>query len=83
MTTRTPHYAPQLTGPRRFNGARLAQNKSAAQTGPRPSRAPSAQARCLGCGTPVHGGFVTRDLLTFCCWDCAEGRLCDCGEGHA
>jgi hypothetical protein len=34
---------------------------------------------CDGCGAEIVGAPVVRDDRRYCCLDCAEGRVCDCG----
>lgn len=36
--------------------------------------------RCAGCGVRLDGRFLVQNVAVYCCWDCAEGRLCDCAE---
>ena len=36
---------------------------------------------CDGCGAEITWGPVLVEGRTYCCHDCSQGMLCDCGEG--
>jgi hypothetical protein len=34
---------------------------------------------CDGCGVEITWGPILVRKRRYCCWECAEGRNCDCG----